>query len=108
MQTLHSSPAARVNTLPLLIGIRGDTSQPGPTPPCSAPDRRGFVGECEGVWHQESRGQQPKCGHGDSGDTWPSPGKGGLLMEEGSWDRDVGCWGRGSRGVCSHGSWSLL
>lgn len=67
----------------LLIGIRGDASQPGPPSPalpCSVPDRRVFVGEREGVRHPESRGQQPRgqFGHGDSGDAVPE-GRGMLL-----------------------------
>lgn len=45
--------------------------------------------------------RSPKHGHGDSGDTWPSPGKGRGTLLEGELGQNEGCWGRGSREVCS-------
>lgn len=73
----------------LLIGIRGThLSLPLPQPH-SITNRRGFVGECEGVQHPESRRQQLKRGHGDSEDTWPLPGKRRGMLLEGQTGREM-------------------
>lgn len=85
-----------------------------PPQPCSVPNRRGFVGERKGVQHPESRGQRPKCGHGDSRDTWPLPSKGRGTLPKGAagietWDAgevEAGKFASGGAALCSN-SWTM-
>lgn len=54
-------PATGVNTLPFLIGIRGDTSQPGPPSPTLSPTEEALSG---------ARGGTAPRVEGTTAETW--------------------------------------